>query len=64
MVPKDIDISDLLLVSHLFNAPPTPWWIQLWVQKVKEAEGKKFKAHSLTCSTLRVNGCARAPGWD
>jgi len=31
---------------------------------MKTTEEQGVEAHSVACSTLGVEGCARAPGWD
>ncbi len=45
-------------------APPSSLMDSTASPKVKTTEGEGVGVHSLIRSTLRVEGCARASGWD
>jgi hypothetical protein len=51
------------LVRSKPDAPPTPWWIQLWVQRVETMERQGVRICSLVRSILGVKGHVGALGW-
>jgi hypothetical protein len=52
-------IIDYNTINDIYNIdiPQTPWWTQMWVQRVKTSNGWRVGAHSLACNTLGKGAC-------